>query len=399
MRNVGRYVAAGLLLAAAFSGSRARAAGDSAATRETMRRVFDALATLLPASLDAERFGDASQRDARQLAFERLARSTDALAGHGAAGDTAFHLLSRSLAADAEDAADRFARGHTAEAAFRVGQLTQRCVGCHSRLPSAREFPMAEMLLERVDPSSLPPEDRARLLVATRRFRDALSAWEAMLAEPSIPPVALDQGGVLIDYLTIAIRVEGDLERPERALQTFAARSDTPRHLRRRLLGWTDALRELRAAHRTQPPIERAALLAARSQWFAEFPMEGDGLVLDLYASALLHQEVAARTTKRAGSGPDPELARAYWLLGVIEDRATAPAWLPQTELYMEASLRSAPTGPTALRAYERIEETLLLDYGAMRIEDLPETAQRRLENLRRLMGETPAAEAGRPSP
>jgi hypothetical protein len=350
-----------------------------------MHQVFDALATLLPASLDAERFGDPGQRDALQIAFERLVSAAEALADHGEGRDEAFRLLSRSLAEDADEAADRFARGRPQEAAFRVQQLSQRCVACHSRLPSARQFPMAEKLVGRAEVRELPPEDRARLLVATRRFGDALTAWEAMFTDPAAPPMALDLGGVVVDYLSVAIRVEGDLGRAERALRALAARADTPRYLRRRLDGWAASLRELRAPAAPAARLERAAALASRSQSLAEFPLAQDGLVLDLYASALLHQEVEARRAAHA-AGDDPELGRAFWLLAALEDRTVHSYWFPQTEVYMEAALRAAPRDPVAARAYERIEEALLVDYGAMRAEDLPEEARNRLAELARLI-------------
>ena len=389
--------AAGVVLAAALAGAPALGADDSGATRKTMQRVFAALATLLPASLDEERFGDPAQRDALQLAFEELARSSEALAHHGAERDEAFRLLSRSLADDAEQAASRFARGRQAEAAFRVGQLTQRCVGCHSRLPSARDFPLADKLLARAELTQLAPDERARLLVAVRRFGDALSVWEALFVDEAVPPAALDQGGTLIDYLTVAIRVEGDLARAERTLRTLAARADTPRYLRHRLLDWSGALAELRADPAAQQPFARATALAARSQGLAEFPLSGDGLVLDLQASALLQREVAARGAARVADAPDLELARSFWLLGVLEERTTAPDWFPQTEVYMEAALRSAPGSEVAERAFERIEESLLVDYGALRTADLPEAARLRLERLEPLTRGAPAAEGAKP--
>lgn len=389
-----RKTLAAACLAAALAAAPALAASD-AATRETMRKVFGALSTLLPASLDEEGFGDPAQRDALQLAFEELASSAEGLARHGAERDEAFRLLSRTLADDAEQAASRFARGRDAEAAFRVRQLTQRCVGCHSRLPSAGEFPLAEQLLARSELTQLAPDERARLLVAVRRFADALGTWETLFADEAVSPVVFDQGGALIDYLTVAVRGLRAHARAERTLRALAARADSPRYLRRRLLGWSDALRELAGAPGAQPPLERAAALAARSQGLAEFPLAGDGLVLDLEASALLHQEVASRAAARPAGGTDPELARAFWLLGVLEDRTTAPDWFPQTELYMEAALRSAPGSAVAERAFERIEEALLVDYGALRVEDLPEAPRLRLERLDALARSAPAAGAG----
>jgi hypothetical protein len=354
--------------------------------RDTMRRVFDALTVLLPASLEPEQLADPARRDALQISFEQLSGATRALARHGASRDAGFGSLSRSLAEDAEQAADRFARGRSEEAAFRVQQLTQHCVACHSRLPSAREFPLADQLLGRVELDALGAEDRARLFVAVRRFDGALGAWEALFADPSVPPAAMDQGGPLVDYLSVAVRNQGSLERAERTLRSMAARVDAPRYLRTRLTSYADALRELRSDTSAGSKLERAEALAARAGSLNDFPLAHDGLVLDLQASALLHQYVDEQAA--AGRKPDADLARAFWLLGVIEDRTVSSGTFPQTEAYMEAALRAAPRGPYAQRAYERIEEAMLVDYGAMRLDELPETARARLTELTRVLEE-----------
>jgi hypothetical protein len=378
---------AALALAVLLALAAAERAAGADEPRATMQRVFDALAALLPASLEPDRFADPARRDALQLSFEQLAGATQELARHGGRRDAGFGSLSRSLAEDAEQAADRFARGRSEEAAFRVQQLTQHCVTCHSRLPSAREFPLADRLLGRVELDALGPEDRARLYVAVRRFDGALGAWEALFADPAVPPAAMDQGGPLVDYLSVAVRTQGSLERAERTLRAQAARADTPRYLRTRLTRYADGLRELRGSPGAGSKLAQGEALAARAGSLNDFPLAHDGLVLDLAASALLHQYVEERSS--AGRAPDADLARAFWLLGVIEDRTVSSGTFPQTEAYMEASLRAAPRGPYAQRAYERIEEALLVDYGALRLDELPESARARLAELARVLEET----------
>jgi hypothetical protein len=372
--------------AAIVCASLGAAAEPDAATRGTMRRVFDALAVLLPASTASDPFTDPARRDALQLAFEQLTGASRDLAAHGAPGDEAFRLFARSLAADADAAASRFARGRIGEAAFLVGRLTQRCAACHARLPAAREFPFAERLLSEIDLESLPPDEQAQLFVATRRFGDALSTWEGIFAAPDPGPFEIEQNGAMVDYLSIAIRVEQDLPRAERALTALARRPDTPRALRARLLRWTDGLRELAPSPRATSPLDRAAILAARARSLEEFPFEGDGLALDLYASGLLEQEVAKRAERPKAS--DTDLAEAFWLLALVDARTTPPLRLSQEEIYLEAALRAAPEGPLAGRAYARIEELVLIDYGSARTADLPDEARTRLAELRRILHE-----------
>jgi hypothetical protein len=392
MRRVKRAVAVLGLLAVAAAPRPALAASKAAADdepRTTMHQVFDALTVLLPASLDPDRFGDPARRDAYQLAFEKLVKASKALARHGESRDAGFGALSHSLAEDADEAASRFARGRVEEAAFRLQELTGRCVACHSRLPSRREFPLADRLLGQVEIEGLPAEDRARLFVATRRFDRALAAWEDLFSDPEIPPVAMEQGGQLVDYLTVAVRVAGDLGRAEHTLRAMAARADAPLYLRSRLLRWADGCLELRAPAPAVPRLERAEALATRAQSLTDFPTAHDGLVLDLYASALLNQEVDQRGAIHDAGAEDRDLARAFWLLGVIEDRTTYSYWFPQTEAYMEAALRAAPHGPLARPAFERIEESLMVDHGALKLDDLPKEARTRLDSLAALMEET----------
>ena len=353
--------------------------------RATMHQVFEALATLLPASLAEGALRDPAQRDRYQIVFEQLAHATAQLAEHGTERDAVFETLSRSLADDADDAASLYARGRVEEASFQLQQLTGRCVSCHSRLPSAREFPMAERLMSQTELGELSPEERARLYVATRQFDSALGTWEALFARPGSAPAWLDRGGQLVDYLTVAVRVTQEQERAAGTLQKLARRSDTPAYLKSRLQHWAQTL--------STPPnrtpdgqIAEARVLLDRAVSLSDFPSARDGLVLELRASALLEQYVSG---KRGAARPDEDLAEAFYLLGVIEARTAWSYWIPQTESYMEAALRAAPKGPRAVQAYERIEETLLSDFGAATAADLPTTEQERLAELRGLLGRT----------
>jgi hypothetical protein len=89
------------------------------------------------------------------------------------------------------------------------------------------------------------------------------------------------------------------------------------------------------------------------------------------------------------------DLAEAFWLLALLDARTTPPLRLSQEEIYLEAALRAAPAGPLARRAYARIEELMLIDYGSARTADLPEDGRTRLAALRRILGE-PEAEGTR---
>jgi tetratricopeptide (TPR) repeat protein len=356
----------------------------AAEPRATMHQVFEALSLLLPASLSEGALRDPAQRDHYQLAFERLAQAAGRLADHGDERDAIFQTLSRSLEDDAEDAASLYARGRIEEAAFQLQQLTGRCVACHARLPSAREFPLADRLMSQSQIGELSAEERARLYVATRRFDSALGTWEALFAQTGSSPAWLDRGGQLVDYLTVAVRVTQEQDRAAATLRKIARRSDTPAYLRSRLGRWAEALAPVPEATDSTGRVAEARAFLERAESLNDFPSARDGLVLELRASAVLQQYVH---DNRTAARPAEELAEAFYLLGVIEARTAWSYWIPQTESYMEAALRAAPGGPRSEQAYERIEETLLTDYGAATAAELPDAERERLTALRRLMG------------
>ena len=189
-------------------------------------------------------------------------------------------------------------------------------------------------------------------------------------------PSELDIGGYLLDYLTIAIRVVGDLERPVPHLQALAARETTPRSLRGHLRRWIADLQELAAA---PPPDDRLA--AARA--LIEDAGRGSGsarLVADLQASAWLLQTI------EQDERPRPELAQAFYLLGVVEGRNVEGYWVPQTDAHLEAAIRLDPGGPVAGSSYDLLEEYLITGYAGIQETRLPEDLRRRLSELLELM-------------
>jgi hypothetical protein len=352
-----------------------------------MDRIFDAIATLLPLSLDPHAFADPAHREQILAQLRVLEGSAAELERHAGGRDAGFQFLSQSLSRDVEELAWQFEQGEADAARYQVVGLTQDCVACHSRLPSARQFDMAGKLTQRVEIASLAPPERARLLTAVRRFDDALSTWEATFADPKIPPERFDITGDLVDYLTVAIRVRGDLPRARRTLEALARRPDTPTYLRRHLAVWIESLDALAGVAKETPTLARARELVEHANGLSVFPAGRERVVYDLVASSLLHRLVSDSPQ------PGPELAEAYYLLGVIEARTIDSYWVPQTELHLEAAIRADPGSPVAQKAYAALEEYVLSGYGGLSGDYAPADVRAHLAELRKLAeGRAPAA-------
>ncbi len=373
-------------LALLFLAADARAQSPDATARATMQRVYGAMTVLLPASAKDGGFSGAAKREELRTAFATLRAAAVDLRGHGLQRDASFSLHARNLADDALLASSAFALGDDEEARFTFTLLMQRCIDCHSRLPDVADSPLAARLIALPEVSALAPLERARVDVALRRFDEALATWERHFADPAIAPAEHDLAGTLADYLTIALRVKGDAQRPQPVLKALAKRADAPGYLRTRLIAWGISLARVGPRLAQSPPSTRIAReWAMMARNLSDLPTARDGLVYDLAASSELLRWIDARE-QGDRTAQDLELATAYYELGVIEDRTAFSIWAPQTDAYMEAAVRAAPSGPLARRAYARVEEQMLTELGATSPESLPEPERARLAELRALV-------------
>jgi len=353
---------------------------EASRLRETMHQVFEALSKLLPVSLDDARFQAPAEKPKIEAWLSTLAAAAGDVERHTGARDPGFGQISRSLTRDVAEIRQRYALGRYAEAQFYVSQLTENCVACHSRLPKARDFPIAQKLTNDPALQKLEPRARARLFVATRQFDSALALWEARFADASIPPEELDVDGEILSYLVVCIHVQRDFARPRAALEKLASRSDVPRYLAMDLRAWIAQLGELADSGKAEPTLALARAQLQRGRALSEFPADRVGLVYDLSASSLLQRTIAQHRASKA------ELAEAYYLLGAIDARLDQSSWVSETEQHLESSIRTDPGGPFADKAYAVLEEYTVLAYGGASSATVPADVEARLSELRVLI-------------
>jgi tetratricopeptide (TPR) repeat protein len=352
--------------------------GRDVRTGAAMEDIAAALRVALPLSVSEERFGAPENQPVIEASLARLRDGAHELESHGKSQDASFAYLSRSLASDAEEIKRRFDEGRRDETRFLLGALVEDCVGCHSRLPSADDSDLGRALFEAVDASGLSPVEAARLKVATRQFEEALEAYEAILADPAQSPAQLDLDGILGDYLTLAIRVRGDLPRARDGLEAFAGRADLPSYLATLIHQWIEAADTLRETIVAEPSLDRAERVLEIGDTLSRYGRDRAGLVHQLVASSLLLRFVDAHPQ------PGPDAAQAYFLLGVVELRSGRSTWLSEGEGYLEAAIYAAPGSDWGKRAYVLLEEQTLASYSGSGGVHVPPQVRRRLAELRK---------------
>ena len=351
---------------------------DPAQARPAMQQIFASLRTVLPLAVQDGALADPANDEAVRRALAALVKETELLDDHGKGFDAGARFVARSLASDAHQAKRHFDRAEHEASEFFLLQMAEACVACHSRLPSAKDSPIAAGFFDTAELAELPVAERARLQIATRRFDAALDSLETALRSPEIPPVELLDP--LVDYLTVCVRVKRDFARPIPTLVQFAGRSDLWLQLRDDARAWIEYLPELGAREPAKDELQEARELIHRGRNLIVYPSDRRALIHYLVASSMLHRIVA---TRRDAS---PEVAEAYYLLGAVESRIGRGFWISPAGFYLEMAVRLAPESETGRRAFALLEEELYANYSGSGGENLPSDERAKLEELKRLV-------------
>ncbi len=359
-----------------------------------MQEIFSTMVYLLPRSLDEERFSNESERAEIAKQITTLANAVAQLQQSGHEGrdrGSSLVYLSHSLGRDIEEARMRFDAGLYEESRYFVVGALHNCFACHARRPSRNRFQLAEQLTDAVELGDLDPQERAVLFVVTRRFREAIETWQAMLRDPKIDPREVDEAGVLTDYLAVAVRGLQEIVPTRKALEGFSRREGVSPYLKSHLEAWVRALGDIeKHPELLDVKLEQVRALIERADAASDAPRDRHGLVYDLAASSSLHQLIdRGAGTKGALSARDQ--SEAYLLLGRIEARSMTQFWIDESAHHLEAAVRAMPKSLHAERALSMFEENMIADYGAREVGDLPTDVWVRIQTLRELVHGKPA--------
>jgi hypothetical protein len=377
--SVGRvWIAIASAALVGVAGGAAAAGADREQTRALMRPIFESMSVLLPLSADPAKFADPAREPEVRAALRSLAANADALAAHASAADPDTRYLGTALGHDAREILRAYELGRSDGAIFFLQQTTGNCIACHSRLPHPGDSPVSEWFARDSSMAKLAPLQRGRLLVATRRFDQALAAFESVFADPKVHPA--ETLSAWTDYLVVSLRALQDFARPVPALEKFAARPDVWENLRADLREWIASVRELAPSARAEPSLGAARELLEQGDLRTRFPADRRALVQYIAASGILHRWLAAHP--EAGK----EAGEAWYLLGLAELHISRDYWVSQADFFLETSIRTEPRGKFARDAYALLEQETLLGYTGSSGMHLPDDVRRHLAELKKLI-------------
>ncbi len=329
-----------------------------------MHKAFDALSYLLPLSLKQQDDGSTTDFSILEDKLKQLLDSADRLDEHAKIRDAEFKSISRSFRSTVNQVDQAFRNERPQDALFLLLDLTQNCVVCHSRLPSATNFPFGQRLMARIDVDTMDRRDVAELYVATRQFDGALQILDEVISDMDVSPIDLDIDGTLIDYVDVSISVKQDFAPVRSMLDKLQARADLPYYMNRHAETWKKSMDALEPEIVAPPSVARARELFYTASGMSAAPAGRERVIHDLLAASMLRRIVDQQQPTEM---PNELLAEAYYLLSIIELRTiSTDSVVPQMEFLLEAAIRSDPKGPFAERAYALLEEYSYFSYAGV---------------------------------
>ncbi len=323
-------------------------------TRAIMEQIFDAIAFVLPYSASAARLEGHEASDFARSKVEALTDAAGVLVAHTLGKEKESQYLARSMHDTLRDVKDAFEEGDMHWMYFALSDVTQYCATCHSRTQERDEYTLGQRLMARMDVDKLHREDLASLYVATRQFDAALRVLERILLDPAVSPVESDMSGTFLKYLKVGFSKRDGSERLIRTISSVLDRDDLPFYLRRTLEGWRSDIPLVFQTLAEETTFAQGRKLFDLATNKTAVSASGRRAVLDLAAANLLR-----RFIENEPAADGEVLAEAYYLLALVALRTGnyySPA-VPEMELLLEASIRSAPRGKFAKDAYAMLEE------------------------------------------
>lgn len=329
-------------------GSTPAVAYDVAGMRGAMQSVFTSMRTLLELSADTAQLAEPANQAVILQATAELEEQANLVSAHVPRDEISF--LASSL--------DRYAQWIRKSYQWRLYNDTRQlvhatvdvCVACHTRLTSRRDSPLAEDFVNSAQMSRLSLRQSVRLQTATRRFDDALQAYETLLVDSVEDDDFLQ---LARDALVLALRVKANPHRARELLAQLLTQEGLQGSNREHVAAWLNSLQELSKVPVPEGDLDIAQVLVEQAESVAVSPAT-DPLVNYIVASRLLYDYLEGDDAQGKANAPRTlqDGSKAYYLMGLTQYRIEPESWLPQAELFLEKSIRTAPASAHARDAF-----------------------------------------------
>jgi hypothetical protein len=255
------------------------------------------------------------------------------------------------------------------------------CFRCHSVSQSGSTV---QWNLEGLSQLNLDPTEKIDLLVATRKYPEAIALMEGQLSdEELLSNHPFDFDAILRRYLALTIRVQNDPARALTEMNRVAAHSGLPHYIQEQVQGWRVSLkswiREKKKPSKKISKLEQAQREIDRARDLQQYPQDHAGDVEYLRATVSLHESLKKHLK------PNDE-AEALYLLGRAYEVLDELGSWNLHEAYFESCVRKAPKSDWAKLCYSRFEASVLQGYSGSSGTHIPAYEKDKLKTLKDML-------------
>lgn len=227
---------------------------------------------------------------------------------------------------------------------------------------------------------SLSPVEKSELLVATRKYAEAIELLETSLKSPEyVMTQPFDYEAALKRYLVLTVRLAPDPRRAESLFETIVEMDSVPFYMSRKVDQWRQSLRmwsQEKAQKSKTPTYEEGLKLVQKARGHQSFQKDQSADVEYLRATGVLHQLLM-------GQKPANEKARVYALLGEVYEVLDELGYWGLHETYYEQCILVQPNTKISTQCFRRLQESIYLGYSGSSGVHIPEEEVLRLKELK----------------
>lgn len=351
-----------------------------------MHSLDHAMKDMIPIIYDRTEFSDPNNEKRILARMDEFSKSVHRISPERSkqlvGEDPLFNFSLDRFRSDLGRAKDSFELGHKEYSRSVMKSVVGHCFRCHTRTTMGPEFQGGKMDFSGLKLNRL---EKADLLVASRRYEEALSLLESIINDKNGGqdfPFEVERA--LRRYLSLMVRVRKDPERAIGKLDELIEKKTIPFYLLEDVTKWKKSLQEWgksigKKDTGNKDPIKAAKKVMRKARSGQEFRKDHGSDVDYLVATSILHDGLThlKRTSDRA---------EAYYLLGeCYEVLGDLGSWNLH-EFYFESCVREWPRGPLARKCYERLEESVYVGYSGSSGTHVPYHEKKRLNEIKNLI-------------
>jgi nicotinamide mononucleotide adenylyltransferase len=354
-------------------------------TKEKMQQALNSLVELIPIITNDEAFKskqneakiqkeiDNLQKAFKQAGHERLVRQ-DVFA-------PSYTIMNEYLA----DAQKAFKKGNKDYANWRLKEITNTCLDCHTRMPVDHPSSFRQGQKHLNTSNITDPYNRGIVQLVVRLYPEAKATFTSLIDQKLIKNDIRDLDLPFKQLLMIQTKVLKDPEGMIKINEHYLAKKNLPEDIKKLLTLWNKDLkpwtfnRVIKNRLNNDKEVSELISKNVKPAFKEESFYSGDSEVSLLISSGLLSNYLFENT----GSPLAPEIM--YWL-GISEKYLLRDRFFGAGDQFLKLCIRRYPKTDFAPKCLREYKESIEFEFSGSRGTDIPEDVEKELKGLEQLI-------------